>query len=328
MKLAFSSFGTSFDAVQKYMGMASSIAKTPFRGGLPVQPMNVLKQAKSYLGMRGESLRFVVFVDARLSDTTIDSVVRLFKPENETARVLVHVLTEDMSLSDQASYDASVFVLHAPDIAQQMVSASIAQEIPTLVVVEDGLRKNAADIYGISILHVASARKEDLLASQVASWFADNLGEHRMALAADFIFMRPALAAVTVNATARQNAIIAAAFFLPGADMPVMTLNQVKMVLQLAFIYGEELTLMRIAEAVVVVVSAYASRGAVRTLTEEASRFVSLPIKCAVAYGSTLALGKGMELWLQKGPRIKALDQPIPALPGLSAPKELPPATD
>ncbi|MCL2525793.1 MAG: hypothetical protein FWE46_01895, partial [Coriobacteriia bacterium] len=58
-------------------------------------------------------------------------------------------------------------------------------------------------------------------------------------------------------------------FFLPGADLPVMTLNQVKMALQLAFIYGEELTLQRAAEAAVVVLSAYGSRAVARTATRD-----------------------------------------------------------
>jgi len=317
MKSLFNSIGGSVTTMQKYSGMLGSVTKkVPFRAGLPIQPLSVLHQAKSYLGMRNESLKLGLFLDPRLSDQTIDLIVRLFKPVSEKARVLVHVLSEDMTLGDHVSYDAAIFVVRTPDIAWHMVNGAVTQDLPTLVVVEEGLRRDAADIYQVSILDVASARKPDLLVAQMAGWFAENLKEHRMALAADFIFMRPALATTTINDTARQNAIIALVFFLPGADLPVMTLNQVKMILQLAFIYGEELTISRIAEAVVVVLSAYASRGAVRTLTEEKSRLISLPIKCAVAYASTVVLGKGMELWLLRAPRIAALDKPIPALPG------------
>jgi uncharacterized protein (DUF697 family) len=133
-----------------------------------------------------------------------------------------------------------------------------------------------------------------------------------MALASDFVFMRPALAQATVAATARQNAIIAAIFFLPGADLPVMTLNQIKMALQLAFIYGEDLTLKRIAEASIVVLCAYGARAAARAATRDLPRALKWPVKIGVAYTSTLALGKGMEAWLLNAPDIPALDKPVP----------------
>ena len=50
--------------------------------------------------------------------------------------------------------------------------------------------------------------------------------------------------------TAGQNALIGLAFFVPGADMPAMTLNQIKMVLSLAGIYGEKIDRERAVELV------------------------------------------------------------------------------
>ncbi|MCL2679869.1 MAG: hypothetical protein FWF11_00095 [Coriobacteriia bacterium] len=318
MKLPFSSLQSSVSTLQKYSGVLGSLTGAPIfkksYATLPVQPLSLLHQAKSYLGMRNETLKLGLFVDPRLADATIDCLVQLFKPAGEKTRVLVHVIKDEMSLSDHVSYDAAVFVVHGPDCAQQLIAAAHEQGLPTLVVLEEGLRHDAATAYDISILDVASARKDELLTTQMANWFADNLSEHRMALAADFAFMRPALASSTITATARQNAIIAAVFFVPGADLPVMTMNQIKMVLQLAFIYGEDLTLSRVAESAVVVIAAYSSRAAVRTVLAGTSRIFNLPLKCAVAYASTLALGKGMELWLQKAPDIPLLEKPIPSL--------------
>jgi uncharacterized protein (DUF697 family) len=185
-------------------------------------------------------------------------------------------------------------VVQRPDMARSLMAAARERELPVLVIVQEGLRRDAADAYGMSILDVASGRKEDLLTGQVAGWFAENLKEHRIALAADFAFMRPALANAIIMATARQNAIIGFVFLLPGADMPVMTLNQIKMVLQIAFIYGEDISWERAAEAAVVVGSAFATRALARTLSQK-FRGLAWPLKAAIAFGSTVALGKAME---------------------------------
>jgi len=318
MTSLFSLFGKS-PASANHSGAFGSVLDIPKSlMSLPVQPLNILKQAKSYLGLRDEELKIGLFLDPRISDEILDVIVRLFEPASTKTRVLVHILNEEMSLSDQVSYHAMVFVLQQPDMAVSLIAQSTDQELPTLVLVEEGLRSEAATAYGLSILDIASARKPDLLASQAAAWFAENLGEHRMALAKDFTFMRPALAADTIQATARQNAVIAAVFFMPGADMPVMTLNQVKMALQLAFIYGGELTFKRVAEAAFVVVSAYVARATSRALAGELPKGLKWSAKVGVAYGSTLALGKGLELWLLNEPDIPVLDKPLPAIPSLT----------
>ena len=304
---------------QGSQSMLSAVMQLPGRiGAMPIQPLNVINQAKAYLGMREETLKIGIFVDPRLDDESIDLMIKLFEPSNAKTRVLVHVLSDDMALSDHVSYNALVFALQSPDVAKSLIAQSVEQELPTLVALKEGLRRDGADALELSILDVVSMRKSDLFVSQVSSWFADNLSAHSMALASDFIFMRPALAQSVVAATAKQNAVIAAVFFLPGADLPAMTLNQVKMVLQLAFIYGEELTFKRVAEAVVVVLCAYGSRALARYATEDLSKLLKWPTRIAVAYGSTLALGKGMELWLQHAPEIPLLDNPLPDIPSMS----------
>ncbi len=48
--------------------------------------------------------------------------------------------------------------------------------------------------------------------------------------------------------TAAQNAGVGLVVVIPGADMPVMTANQAKMVLEIAAAYGQPLTVERIKE--------------------------------------------------------------------------------
>lgn len=282
--------------------------------GLPVSPLAVLKQARSYLGMRNEEIKIGIFIDPRISDEFLDALITEFKPQGEKSRVLVHVLSDDMMLGEKLSYDAMIFALRSPDVAAHIADQSNSRELPTLVVVEEALRQEAAEFYEMSILDIASARNLDIVMTQIADWFARVLGPHRLSLATDFEFMRPALSRTLIADTARQNALIATVFFLPGADLPAMTLNQVKMVIQLALINGEEFTLRRIVEAAFVVFSAYASRALARYMVRGTNLPLRWAAKISVAYAFTFALGKAMELWLQSAPSVPALDKSVPEL--------------
>src|SRR5688572_31706532 len=49
------------------------------------------------------------------------------------------------------------------------------------------------------------------------------------------------------------NAVLGAAIFVPGADFPVLTLNQLRLVLRLAQAHGEEIDAQRVPEILAVV---------------------------------------------------------------------------
>ncbi len=76
---------------------------------------------------------------------------------------------------------------------------------------------------------------------QVFSSCADVAGDHAVGLGRRYPAIRAAAARRVIDRTAAQNALIGLVFILPGADMPAMTLNQIKMVLSIASIYGEKI---------------------------------------------------------------------------------------
>ncbi len=110
-------------------------------------------------------------------------------------------------------------------------------------------------------------------------------------LARRFPVFRRAVANRIVTATAGENAVVGTLFFLPAADMPVMTANQVKMILKIAVVYGQEVGLDRLKELIVVFGSAIAFRALARNIAS----FIPVlgwAVKGGVAYGGTVALGK------------------------------------
>ena len=79
------------------------------------------------------------------------------------------------------------------------------------------------------------------LDARMGQWVCAACRAKRLAFAQAFPFVRRPLALETVNATAVQNAGVGLLFLIPGADLPVMTLNQAKMLLQIAVAYGQSI---------------------------------------------------------------------------------------
>ena len=63
-----------------------------------------------------------------------------------------------------------------------------------------------------------------------------------------------------------QNGVLGVAIFIPGADFPVLTLNQIRMVLRIAAAHGEELDKERAVEILTVVAAGLGFRTVARQL--------------------------------------------------------------
>ena len=94
--------------------------------------------------------------------------------------------------------------------------------------------------------------------------------------------------------------MVGAVVFVPGADMPVMTLNQVRMVLRIAAAYGEEVGSQRALEILSVVGAGFGFRA----LAREALDVVPVAgwaLKGALGYSATLSLGKAASAYFDAG---------------------------
>lgn len=125
-------------------------------------------------------------------------------------------------------------------------------------------------------------------------------GDRSVALSRRHPVMRDLAAQRVIRRTAAQNALIGLIFMLPGADMPAMTLNQIKMMLQLSAIYGEKINVDRAIELLGIVALGLGFRGIAR-------RFVSLVpgfgwiYKALIGYTGTTAVGVGAVKYFESG---------------------------
>jgi len=136
--------------------------------------------------------------------------------------------------------------------------------------------------------------------SRLADAVAHAAGERGPGLAAGLPWVRPAVIARLIRRTALENALIGALVFIPGADMPVMTLNQVRMVLRIGAAYGRGVEPSRAPEIMAVVGAGLG----LRALAHQGLRFVPVAgwaLKGAIGYGGTIALGRAAVAFYQSG---------------------------
>ena len=126
---------------------------------------------------------------------------------------------------------------------------------------------------------------------EIARRLARALGESATPLAARLPVLRPAVCEELIRRFARRNGVIGVVVFVPGADLPILTLNQIRLVLRIADAYGFEIDRERIPEVVAVIGSAFGFRAMARKAVGLVP-LVGWAVKGGVAYTGTRAIGE------------------------------------
>jgi uncharacterized protein (DUF697 family) len=135
---------------------------------------------------------------------------------------------------------------------------------------------------------------------EVVEAIAERVEERAYMWAARLPALRRAVVDHIIEKFSRQNGILGVAIFIPGADMPVLTLNQIRMVFRIATAYGEEIDRDRALEILAVIGAGFGFRA----LAREALGFVpgvGWAIKGGIAYVGTRALGSAAARYFEAG---------------------------
>jgi uncharacterized protein (DUF697 family) len=124
---------------------------------------------------------------------------------------------------------------------------------------------------------------------ELARALAARLGEAATPLAGRLPELRESVCDHLVESFARRNGLTGAATFVDGADFPVLTLNEARLVLRLASTYGEEIGNERLPELLGVVGAGVGLRAVARRARNLTPRWL---VQGALAYAGTRALGE------------------------------------
>ncbi len=103
-----------------------------------------------------------------------------------------------------------------------------------------------------------------------------------------------------IKTTALQNAVIAGVSLYPGADLPILTTNQIRMILKIAAVYDRDISFSRAKEIVMVIGGGFTFRAIARELLSFLPT-IGFLMKAAVAYGGTVAVGRTANKYFEKG---------------------------
>jgi uncharacterized protein (DUF697 family) len=125
----------------------------------------------------------------------------------------------------------------------------------------------------------------------IADALAAKLGENATSLARRLPVLRKAVVEQLIASFSRRAGLVGAAVFIPGADLPVLVLNQLRLVLRICAAYGLPIDRERAPEILATVGAGFGFRRLAHELLD------ALPIsgwlvKGSVAYTGTRALGE------------------------------------
>ena len=143
-----------------------------------------------------------------------------------------------------------------------------------------------------NIVHIVSLDDADLVRRTLAAV----LGADGAAVARSHPLLRDAVADALIAQTARQASTVGAAVVVPGADMPVITIIQVRLVAQLAAVYGRPLDVRRGLEIAGVLLSAIGWRALARRAVTSIP-VAGFALRAGIAYSGTRAAGEACKAY-------------------------------
>jgi uncharacterized protein (DUF697 family) len=251
----------------------------------PVKPtavFGILKELKS----SAQQERPIIVAGARglvpvlVKELTRDGVASAVREQGplDDAAVLVQVLAGEIGADDEAR-----------------LKEAARRRLP-IVAVALGVPGHIPYVLEENVVRVGSGTGFPV--EEIARRLAKVLGERGTSLAARLPVLRRPVCDALIRKYSRQNALFGAAVFLPGDDMPVLTLNQVRMVLRIADAHGFEIDKERLPEVLGVIGSGLGFRAVGRKAGRV--RFVGWAVKAAIAYTGTRALGEAAVRYFER----------------------------
>ncbi|MEG0303282.1 MAG: hypothetical protein RSB04_03245 [Gordonibacter sp.] len=304
---------------------------------LPVDVKAVIDEATNIDDARKTPLSVSVYIDDTAPGDSVARVRSAFASASPTARVSLLYLDgrpfapfegDDMAVivaglcPDVGSYVGQLHAVGVPVMVATTMPALVAQiadaqghPIPEADIVAPESPARASHALPARTGGKAVSAEEPYLLDERAAtsldrrmgeWVVEACRPKRLAFALAFPFVRRPLSVDAVNATSVQNAGIGLVMFIPGADLPIMTLNQAKMLLQIAAAYGEPMSAERVKELAAVVGGAFALRTVARQVVAIIPA-LGWAIKAAIGYSGTQAMGRAAIEYFEGGGNIAGL---------------------
>jgi uncharacterized protein (DUF697 family) len=224
------------------------------------------------------------------------------------ARELVSVLTRELTrggvaaaVREQGPVEGGIALVHilagaVDDDDERVLKEAAHVRIPIIVVTRDD-PGHIPYVLDQNLVRVGPGNA--LPVEEIATRLARALGEAATPLAARLPVLRRPVCEELIRKFSRQNGFIGVVFFIPGADLPVLTLNQIRLVLRIADAYGFEIDKERLPEVLAVIGSGFGFRALARHGVGLVP-LVGWMLKGGIAYAGTRVLGEAAVRYFER----------------------------
>lgn len=183
---------------------------------------------------------------------------------------------------------AAVYVHIATGEDDTALRAARRARVPIVAVAFD--EEELPFVYATDVVRVGPG--EPLPVERITKAIAHRLGERGVGLAARLPVLRRAVCARIVAEFSRKNGIIGVVVIVPGADLPILAVNEIKMLLLLDQAYGLDLDpRARLPEVAATIGAGFGFRAVAREMLDLIPVWGWI-VKGAIAYAGTRAIGE------------------------------------
>jgi uncharacterized protein (DUF697 family) len=193
---------------------------------------------------------------------------------------------DESAVRENSSLVGAVALVWVGDPDVDALRAASRQRVPIVAVTE---AESVPYVLETSVVTVR--RGESFPLDEIATAIARRLGERGAALAGQLPVLRHAVVSELIRRSSLRNAVIAGAVFVPGVDMPILTLNQVRLTTRIGAAHGRKPDRAQAVELLGVVGAGLAFRAVARQALDVVP-VAGWAVKAGVAYGGTKAVGE------------------------------------
>ena len=184
---------------------------------------------------------------------------------------------------------------------EQVFRLASRKRVPALVILIGRGAEDVPDLPYVLATDVMAVRVgEPLPVEEIIERIAARAGDKSYALAAKLPRIRKAVCEEIVRSFSKQNGILGAVIFIPGADLPALTLNQMRMVFRIGGAYGADIDRERAVELLGVLGAGLGFRAVAREVVGVVPG-LGWALKGAIAYAGTRALGEAAIRYFEAG---------------------------
>lgn len=263
---------------------------------------------------RASLIRLAIFVEEGAARHLLEIAHQYLNPNLSTGMIHVESFVKGGEAEINTNTDFAIIIASSANESNTLYSRLARQNIPVKI-----LTDNTGKVSQVSLSSFDRLNPDDYIEfnafegniseglRSIGLWMLEvSPDELELAIAANFPFARKALAEKIVKETSKQNALVGGVTLVPGADMPVMTLNQAKMVLQIAAAYGQEMGPERVKELAGVIGGGFALRAVARNVIGVVPA-LGWAVKAGIGYSGTMAMGKAVIEYFESGGSLQGI---------------------